>query len=108
MMQRDATKAGLSCVYTYHSVRASTITNSFHDGVSTQSIISITKHKNTSSLGHYIGGLSSGQKRECASILTATLHASEAYLQSTLAGKLKCLCIPLMYLCDDFCRLKVY
>ena len=92
MMQRISKKAGLSCVYTCHSVRASTITNLFHAGVSTQSIISITKHKNTSSLGHYIGGLSSGQKRECASILTASLHASEASLQkvSTLAGKLKC------------------
>ena len=92
MMQRISKKAGLSCVYTCHSVRASTITNLFHAGVSTQSIIAITKHKNTSSLGHYIGGLSSGQKRECASILTASLHASEASVQkvSTLAGKLKC------------------
>ena len=74
MMQRISKKAGLSMIYTCHSVRASTITTLYHAGVSTQSIISITKHKNTSSLGHYINDLSTNQKRECSDILSAALH----------------------------------
>lgn len=73
MIQRISNKAGLSCVYTCHSVRASTITTLFRAGVQTQSIIAITKHKNTSSLTHYIDDLSSGQKRDCSNVLSDAL-----------------------------------
>lgn len=73
MMQAISKKAGLSTVYTCHSVRASTITTLFRAGVSTQSIVAITKHKNTTSLGHYISDLSTGQKRECSGVLSSAL-----------------------------------
>jgi hypothetical protein len=78
MMQRISKKAGMSQVYTCHSVRASTITTLYQAGVSTQSIIAITKHRNTSSLGHYIEDLSSKQKRDCSSILTTALNLSDS------------------------------
>ena len=70
MMQRISSKAGLSMQYTCHSVRASTISILYRAGVLTQSIVSITKHRNESSLSHYISGLSNAQKRECSSVLT--------------------------------------
>lgn len=73
MMQRISGKAGLSQIYTCHSVRASTITRLFQAGIPTQNIIAVTKHRSTSSLSHYIEGLSSGQKRDCGEILTAAL-----------------------------------
>jgi hypothetical protein len=75
MMQTISKKAGLSKIYTCHSVRASNITILYQAGVSTQSIISITKHRNTSSLNHYISDLSSEQKRDCSRILNSALSA---------------------------------
>ena len=77
MMTNISKKAGLSMIYTCHSVRASTITTLYQAGVPTQSIVSITKHKNISSLGHYIGDLSTAQKRDCSSVLTAALNTPE-------------------------------
>ena len=81
MMQRISKKAGMSCVYTCHSVRASTITTLFRAGVSTQSIISITKHKSTSSLNHYIQGLSAQQKRDCANVLSTAMETPQSEVQ---------------------------
>ena len=77
LMQCISKKSGLSCTYTCHSVRASTITTLFQAGVSPQSIISITKHKNTSSLTHYIEDLSTDQKKDCCATLTSALDFSE-------------------------------
>lgn len=76
MMQRISKKAGLSQIYTCHSVRASTITTLFHAGVSPQSIIAITKHRNTNSLKHYIEDLSTPQKRMCSGILSDAIRGS--------------------------------
>ena len=73
IMKKISQKAGLSCIYTCHSVRASTITKLFQAGVSAHSIIAITKHKNISSLSHYIEDISTEQKRECSKILSAKL-----------------------------------
>ena len=73
MMQRISKKAELSRVYTCHCVRASTITTLFWAGVSPQNIMAITKHKNISSLNHYISGMSNAQKKECSSILSGSL-----------------------------------
>ena len=75
-MQRMSKKANLSKVYTCHCVRASAITTLFHAGVSAQQIISLTKHKNTNSLNHYINGLSTAQKGECSNILSSSLFSS--------------------------------
>ena len=46
MMQRISRKAGLCTEYTCHSVRASTISVLYRAGIPTQSIRSISKHKN--------------------------------------------------------------
>ena len=77
IMKRISTKAGLSQQYTCHSVRASTVTTLFQAGVTPQSIIAITKHKNTSSLGHYIEDISVPQKRQYSSILSDALAVPE-------------------------------
>jgi hypothetical protein len=73
IMKAISRKAGLSCIYTCHSVRTSTITKLYQAGISPQSIIAITKHKNIPSLTHYIEDISTEEKRECSSILSASL-----------------------------------
>ena len=74
MMQRISKKANLSKNYTCHCVRASTITTLFRAGVSPQNIMAITKHKNVSSLNHYIGEMSNAQKKDCSNILSGSLR----------------------------------
>jgi hypothetical protein len=69
MMPRISKAAKLSKEYTCHSVRATTITTLFRAGATAQEIMSISKHRNASSLGHYIAGLSTDQKRRCSSAL---------------------------------------
>ena len=73
MMQRISEKCRLSKIYTCHSVRASCISVLFQAGVSTEKIISITRHKNNSSLKHYISGMSNEQKEHCSSILSSSV-----------------------------------
>ena len=77
MMQRISEKSNLSQTYTCHSVLASCITTLFLAGVSTEQIISITKHMNTSSLKHYILGLSMEQKAHCSTILSASIFEKD-------------------------------
>ena len=74
MMQSISRKAGLGKVYTCHSVRASMITTLFHKGISPQIIMQMTKHRNESSLKHYIGGLSVEQNVTCNTILQEALQ----------------------------------
>lgn len=45
----------------------------YFPGISAQNIISITKHKNVSSLSSYIEQPSNKQRRECSDILTAVM-----------------------------------
>ena len=73
MMQRISQHAGLSQKYTCHCVRASTITTLFQAGIPTQQIVSITKHKDTKSLGPYISDLSEAQKRGASNTLSNAL-----------------------------------
>ena len=73
MMPRISEKSGLSKTYTCHSVRASCVSILFQAGVSAEKIISITRHKNTSSLKHYISGMSTDQKQQCSSILSSSI-----------------------------------
>ena len=84
MMQRISDKSSLSKIYTCHRVRASCITTLFHASVSPQQIISITKHKNTSSLNHYISGLSTEQKSPCSSILSSSIFEQTNNESSTM------------------------
>lgn len=88
MMQSISRKSSLSKVYTCHSVRASTITTLFQAGASAQMIMQVTKHKNESSLNHYVSGLSSDQNRWCNSILQNALGSSndqQVFLNFNLA-----------------------
>ena len=73
IMQTISKKAGLSTVYTCHSVRASTIMNLYQGGIGGIGIMAVTKHKNPSSLQHYITDLSAAQKKDISGILGSTL-----------------------------------
>ena len=77
IMQRISKKAGLSEIYTCHSVRASTVTNLGHAGVDPGKICKITKHKNEASLKPYLTNLSNNQKKECTDILQQAFTPAE-------------------------------
>ena len=77
-------KAGLSQVYTNHCVRASTVTALYKAGIEGRRICQLTKHKNESSLAHYVNGSSSAQKRECSEILSGSLIGGQPRSSSTL------------------------
>ena len=51
------------------------ITTLYRAGIDPQTITSITKHKNTTSLAHYIDDISDNQKKECCNILTKALSS---------------------------------
>ena len=73
MMPTLSRKAGLSQVYTNRCVRASTVTVLHKAGIEWRRICQPTKHKNESSLAHYVSGSSSAEKRECSEILSVSL-----------------------------------
>jgi hypothetical protein len=77
MMKIISKQAGLSKVYTCHSVRASTITNLHRAGVERNDIKHITNHKNSSSLDHYIDGLSKDQCRNFNNLLESSLYGQQ-------------------------------
>ena len=77
-------KAGLSQVYTNHCVRASTVTALHKAGIEGRRICQVTKHKNESSLAHYVSGSSSAQKRECSEILSGPLIGGQPRSTCTL------------------------
>ena len=85
MMPSISKHAGLSTVYTNHSVRASTVTTLYRAGVPAQSIMAITKHKNASSLSHYVSEISDAQKRGCSDVLTKSFQGTTttSFLPST-------------------------
>ena len=87
MMQTISKKAGLSTIYTCHSVRASTITHLYRAGVQPSSIINVTKHKNISSLSHYIDGMSEGEKRHCSGVLSNSLSSSRPSAETQNPGE---------------------
>lgn len=76
VMKSISTSAGLSQIYTNHSVRATAITVLYQSGVDTKQICKLTKHKNEESLKHYIDGQTSDQKRQCANVLSGALSRS--------------------------------
>ena len=84
MMATLSRKAGLSQVYTNHCVRASAVT-AFHKAeIEGRRICQLTKHKNESSLAHYVSGSSRAQKRECSEILSGSLIGGQPRSSSTL------------------------
>ena len=64
----------LSQVYTNHCLQATVASKLAKAGVSDRSIISVTGHKNESSLKHYISAASASEKRHLSNIL----HGTEA------------------------------
>ena len=75
IMPNLSKKAGLSHTYTCHCVRASTITTLLESGVDPAIIIQITKHKNVSSLQHYVSDLSDKQQQKTHNILASALSS---------------------------------
>ena len=73
MMKVLSNKARLSQIYTNHCARASTVTTLYRAGVDTQRICSVTKHKNESTLAHYISSASDKQKAEMSDILNKAM-----------------------------------
>ena len=84
MMPTLSRKAGFSQVYTNHCVRASTVTALHKAGIEGRRIFQLTKHKNESTLAHYVSGSSSAQKRECSEILSGSLIRGQPRSSSTL------------------------
>ncbi|MEO0685302.1 MAG: tyrosine-type recombinase/integrase [Cyanobacteria bacterium J06649_11] len=78
IMKQISNKAGLSKTYTNHCVRASTVTNLYQAGIDTQQICSITKHKNESTLSHYISSTSDEQKMKASHILSKPFIVPES------------------------------
>ena len=75
IMTNISKKAGLSTTYTCHCVRASTITTLLESGVDPTVIVQITKHKNVSSLQHYVSGLSDKEHQKTHDILARALSS---------------------------------
>ena len=77
LMPNISKKAGLSITYTCHCVRASTITTLLESGVDPAIIVQITKHKNVSSLQHYVSDLSDRQQQKTHNILASAMCSAD-------------------------------
>ena len=76
IMKQISDKVGHSQIYTNHRVHASTVTHLYKAGVDAQQICSITKHKNESTLSHYISSTPEKQKRHALRICRSTFVPS--------------------------------
>lgn len=72
MMSKISEAAGLSQRYTNHCVRGTTATILGHAGLPSLAIMSVTGHRNESSLRSYINSTSVAQKRQMSTLLQAT------------------------------------
>ena len=77
MMKNISKKAGTKKTYTNHCVRATTVTDLYQAGVDTQQICAITKHRNESTLKHYISSRSDEQKKHASSVLSTAIIGSQ-------------------------------
>ena len=75
IMKNISKKAGLSAEYTCHCVIASTITKLLENGVDPTIVIQVTKHKNVSSLKHYVSELTDRQHQKTHDILASAMPA---------------------------------
>lgn len=73
MMAEISEAAGLSRIYTNHSVRATAITVWSNAGVPNRHIMAISGHRNEQSLVHYNARPSSLQLRNCSDVLSHSL-----------------------------------
>jgi len=73
MMKDISSAAGLSCIYTNHSVRATAITLWAYAGLTNREIMAISSHCNKSSLQNYHNMPSVQQLRKCSNVRTVAL-----------------------------------
>lgn len=83
MMPAISRHAGLSLSYTNHSVRATTVTSLAKANVPEKTIMSITKHKNPTSLLHYTAEPENQEKRRCSEVLSNALLSKGRQLDVT-------------------------
>ena len=86
MMKDISSAAGLSRIYTNHSVRATAITLWANAGLTNREIMAISGHRNESSLQNYHNMPSVQQLRKCSNVLTVALGDDK--VQPTTADQL--------------------
>lgn len=86
MMKDISSAAGLSRIYTNHSVRATAITLWANAGLTNREIMAISGHRNESSLQNYHNMPSVQQLRKCSNVLTVALGDDK--VQPTIAEQL--------------------
>ena len=84
MMKNVSKDAGLSKIYTNHSVRATTVNLLTHCGVPDKEIMRITGHKCEASLSFYNADLSDNQKKRYSAILQG-VDSNESDVNNTVA-----------------------
>lgn len=85
-MKDISSAAGLSRIYTNHSVRATAITLWANAGLTNREIMAISGHRNESSLQNYHNMPSVQQLRKCSNVLTVALGDDK--VQPTIAEQL--------------------
>ena len=75
--------AGLSRIYTNHSIRATAITRWSNAGVPNRHIMSISGHRNEQSLAHYNPRPSVSQLQNCSDVLLRALTVPSSGCLST-------------------------
>ena len=99
-MKQLSEKAGLSEVYTNHCLRATVVTRLSRQGVDPIQICRVTGHKNISSIKHYMGKPSLGEKAKISHLLhsdepaTNNIQATLGAMPSALGGPPKALRDP--------------
>ena len=83
MMKKISKAAGLSRIYTNHSIRATAITLWSNAGVPNRHIMSISGHRNEQSLAHYNSRPSVSQLQNCSDVLSRALTAPSSGCLST-------------------------
>ena len=81
MMKEISTGAGLSKIYTNHSVRATAITVLSNNSVPTRHIMSISGHSNEQSLSSYNSRPSADQLKRCSAIISAAVTTESSSIQ---------------------------
>lgn len=76
MMREISKEAGLSRIYTNHSVRATSITLMSNAGIPNRHIMAISGHRNEQSLAHYNTRPSTEQLHHCSEVLSQNLSSS--------------------------------
>ena len=77
MMKDISSAAGLSRIYTNHSIRATAMTLWSTAGLTNREIMAISGHRNKSSLKRYHCRPSVNQRRKCSDVLACALGDSE-------------------------------